>query len=332
LNAWQHVAATVKKGQYITIYINGTPVAQITAFNGDTGNGASPLYFATRGDGYFFQGALDEVRLYCRALTAEEIHALVNGDMATPAPTNTPTHTPTTAPTATPTRTPTHTPTSAPTATPTRTPTHTPTTAPTNTPTRTPTPTYTLTPAPTSAPTATPTPSDVYSVTASTDDAHDRSAYCSTVSGTFGITSGDPHTAGFRFIGITRPKSNATVKSARLIWTAADSRSASLSVRIYAEKRATTTTFNCATGKASLRPKTTAYVNYQVPTWTAGKTYQSPELAPLLNEVLKAAGDAWDGSFVLLVTYVSGDGSRYPKAYEFDRANAAKLTITWSSK
>src|SRR6185503_4871796 len=124
-----HVAATYD-GTDIRLYINGVqegskPGIAIVANNTNLGIGAEPATTVIN----FFQGALDDVRIYNRALTLAEIQALTG--LPTPTPTNTavpPTDTPTLIPTATNTPNPTNTPTDTPippsvTPTPTRVPT-----------------------------------------------------------------------------------------------------------------------------------------------------------------------------------------------------------------
>jgi hypothetical protein len=73
--AWTHVAATVE-GARATLYLNGVK-------NGELGRGApaatpaSPLGMAWACDHGTFRGLLDDVRIYRRALSADEIRALV---------------------------------------------------------------------------------------------------------------------------------------------------------------------------------------------------------------------------------------------------------------
>lgn len=106
-----------------------------------------------------FNGFIDEVRIYNRALSVSEIQQLFLGTYLTPTPT--PTSTPTPSPTPTNTPTPTPTPTSTPTPTPT--PTATPTPVPFGGygyPTSTPTPRPTSTPTPIASPSATLIPTE----------------------------------------------------------------------------------------------------------------------------------------------------------------------------
>jgi hypothetical protein len=146
---YHHIVVTYD-GTLLTIYSDGIPVAS-GSLSLDTGISGGASIGGRGYMGEFLTGAVDEVALWDRVLSASDIQAMFSAGSAgmcknltdTPTPTNTPTDTPTS------TDTPTDTP------TPTNTPTFTPT--PTNTPTNTPTPTDTPTPTSTSTPTATPT-------------------------------------------------------------------------------------------------------------------------------------------------------------------------------
>ena len=79
LNTWTHLAATYD-GTTARLYVNGTQVAS-QAQTGDIATSTNALQIG--GDSIynqFFQGAIDEVRIYNRALSAAEIQS----DMTTP--------------------------------------------------------------------------------------------------------------------------------------------------------------------------------------------------------------------------------------------------------
>jgi hypothetical protein len=79
LNTWSHLAATYD-GTTIRLYVNGTQVAT-KAVSGSIISSTAPLRFG--GDsvwGEYFNGLIDEVRIYNRALSATEIQT----DMNTP--------------------------------------------------------------------------------------------------------------------------------------------------------------------------------------------------------------------------------------------------------
>ena len=76
-NVWYHIAG-VRGSNYIQLYVNGQLEAE-TSVDFPIGYGNFPLYFATTGQSYWdhkFGGALDEVGLYNRALSASEIAAI----------------------------------------------------------------------------------------------------------------------------------------------------------------------------------------------------------------------------------------------------------------
>jgi hypothetical protein len=146
LNVWYYVAAVYNAtATTLDIYVNGLldngvlvgtiPASQVSP--------VVNVNIGRRSDGFYFNGVIDDVRIYNRALSQGEIQT----DMNTPVgSTSTPTPVPTATPTAAPTATPTPTPggTAAPTGTP----------APTASPT--PTPSGTAAPSPT--PNSTPLP------------------------------------------------------------------------------------------------------------------------------------------------------------------------------
>ncbi len=74
LKDWQHVAMTYD-GADLRVYLNGAPVAS-TAINKKRIPGRLPLAIGRRQDAHvYFKGAIDEVRLYTRPLSADELKA-----------------------------------------------------------------------------------------------------------------------------------------------------------------------------------------------------------------------------------------------------------------
>jgi hypothetical protein len=77
LNTWSHVAG-VYTGSQILVYLNGTLVGQTPVSTG-LSNFSKNLYigmWGPPGSGRFFQGQMDNVRIYNRPLYAAEVHAL----------------------------------------------------------------------------------------------------------------------------------------------------------------------------------------------------------------------------------------------------------------
>src|SRR6266568_1078363 len=72
---WHHVAAT-RGGETVTFYIDGGPAGTVT-ISGDSADNPVPVRIGTDGPGYdaasMFNGLIDDVRIYNRALSQGEI-------------------------------------------------------------------------------------------------------------------------------------------------------------------------------------------------------------------------------------------------------------------
>jgi len=73
---WHHYLITIDDGVEDNVYIDGTLEASITSFVSSMGNGTQQVQVGRRGDGNYFIGDVDEVRIYSRALTAAEVATL----------------------------------------------------------------------------------------------------------------------------------------------------------------------------------------------------------------------------------------------------------------
>ena len=79
-NAWQHVAATYD-GAFMRIYVNGVEVANRPQ-TGAIDNVAAPILIGRNAvAGIGFQGGIDEIGLYNRALSATEIQSISNAGL-----------------------------------------------------------------------------------------------------------------------------------------------------------------------------------------------------------------------------------------------------------
>ena len=73
---WYHFMG-VYDGANITTYVDGVPLGTVTTKTGNiTAAGNGLVYIAKRDDGYYFNGTLDDVRVYNRALSVAEIQQL----------------------------------------------------------------------------------------------------------------------------------------------------------------------------------------------------------------------------------------------------------------
>jgi len=83
LNQWHHLATTYD-GKDLKVYLDGKPVAA-KAVNRPRVPGTLPLAIGRRQDAYnYFEGVIDEVRLYGRALSAGEVAARFQSGGAAP--------------------------------------------------------------------------------------------------------------------------------------------------------------------------------------------------------------------------------------------------------
>ncbi len=71
-NAWQHIVVT-RSGAVHTFFLNGVQVDQATILNADYNRTNELLIGSGAANGQGFQGNLDEVRIYNRALSASEV-------------------------------------------------------------------------------------------------------------------------------------------------------------------------------------------------------------------------------------------------------------------
>jgi hypothetical protein len=72
---WNHLLATYN-GQHAKVYINGEMEVQVAA-NEKIGVNNNPVTIGATGyDVDYFKGSIDDVRIYNRALSAEEVKAL----------------------------------------------------------------------------------------------------------------------------------------------------------------------------------------------------------------------------------------------------------------
>jgi hypothetical protein len=82
LNAWTHVATTYD-GATLRLFVNGTQVSA-QAVTGAVATTTNPLWIGgNQPYGEYFQGLIDDVRVYNRALTAADIQNDMNGGVTT---------------------------------------------------------------------------------------------------------------------------------------------------------------------------------------------------------------------------------------------------------
>lgn len=79
LNTWTHVVTTYDATSSAKIFLNGKKVAERTGLSGDIVDTSNPLVFgAFAGNSRYLDGSLDEIRIYNKALTENEVLELYN--------------------------------------------------------------------------------------------------------------------------------------------------------------------------------------------------------------------------------------------------------------
>jgi hypothetical protein len=90
-------------------------------------------------------------------------------------------------------------------------------------------------------------------------------------------------------------------------------------------------TFTTAAFGISSRPRTTAAVSWAPPPWptigAAGQDQRTPNLAPLVQEVVNRPGWASGNSLVIIIT---GSGKRVAESWNGDRAGAPLLHVEFN--
>lgn len=173
-------------------------------------------------------------------------------------------------------------------------------------------------------------------VAASSDDAEEAAA-----GGTPSLTSSDlelgfesatEKIVGVRFTDIPVPQ-GATVTDAWIQFTADESDSAVSNLTITAEDADNAATFTTAANNISGRTPTTASVAWSsIPAWTSGQRgtdQRTPNLAPVVQEVVDRGSWASGNAIAFLITNASG--TSYRVAESFDKgAGTAEFHVTWS--
>jgi acid phosphatase type 7 len=136
---------------------------------------------------------------------------------------------------------------------------------------------------------------------------------------------------GLRFQGVSVP-AGSSIDNAFIQFKTDETSSASATLVIRGELSANALAFTTQTRNLSLRPTTTALVNWNPSPWTlageASAAQQSPNIKDIVREIITRNGWAAGNSMVLLV---SGSGKRTARAFEQSGvAGSAKLVISYT--
>ena len=173
-------------------------------------------------------------------------------------------------------------------------------------------------------------PSTVLSrVAAGSDDAEESS------SGSVTLTSSDlelvydlsNQVVGLRFTGLAIPRA-ALIQNAWVQFTADETQSEATQLTIEGQAADNPATFTSSSAGVSTRARTSASVPWSPAAWgaigDAGADQRTPNLAPILQEIVNRPGWASGNSLVLLF---SGTGHRTADSYDGDPATAPLLRV-----
>lgn len=127
----------------------------------------------------------------------------------------------------------------------------------------------------------------------------------------------------FRNIGVQRA---ARLTGAHLLLTSAQSQTGRTALDIRAEFSPNAKGLQLEDGDLSKRPSTAFHVIWEIGAWTAGQTVESPDIAPILEEVFSQEG--WrSGNSLMILIQVSGEGV-FAQAATEDGRSSPRLQVT----
>ncbi|RJQ18121.1 hypothetical protein C4573_00160 [Candidatus Woesearchaeota archaeon] len=75
---WHMYTATINYGSYMTLYVDGVNTTTVSSFTNSMSNGNFPIQIGKRGDGNYFIGSVDDIRIYNRSLTPNQVKQMYN--------------------------------------------------------------------------------------------------------------------------------------------------------------------------------------------------------------------------------------------------------------
>lgn len=157
-------------------------------------------------------------------------------------------------------------------------------------------------------------------------------------SGSVKLTSGDlelvdtkrNQTVGVRFNALDIP-TGAAIVNAYIQFQADEVDGGATSLTIQADDTDHATTFTTSNGNVTLRPRTAAAVSWSAAPWTnigdVGPAQQTPNLAPVIQEVIDRPGWSSGNSLAFIIT---GNGTRTAESYEGTQVGAPRLHVEFT--
>ncbi len=148
---------------------------------------------------------------------------------------------------------------------------------------------------------------------------------------------GEDITSGFRFINVQIPP-GSTVTEAFLRFTTNGPYSNALILRIFGEASASPVPFS-ESNMPAIRSRTSTYRDWTIPstdTWGLGSERFTPDMSPIIQEIIDQANWQAGNSIALLVTDNGNEGGKHRRVISFERpedsytGHLAELVITYS--
>jgi MSHA biogenesis protein MshQ len=137
---------------------------------------------------------------------------------------------------------------------------------------------------------------------------------------------------GLRFRNITIPQ-GATINSAYIEFTADESDDRNTRLLIYGQNSDDANAFSTTNNDITDRPTTSNSILWDPEPWTTGNTYQTSDIASVIQEVVNRVGWASGNNLAILVypnnNCVNSQCARVAESYDGSSANAAKLVIDY---
>ena len=134
---------------------------------------------------------------------------------------------------------------------------------------------------------------------------------------------------GLRFQNLQIPP-GAKIENAYVVFKGGAKDTQAISLELYGEATDNAATFTAAKGDLSRRPHTAATALWKPESWTVGKFYQTPNLAPVVQEVVSRSGWRSGNALALLIDGASSAGERSALAFGKGDGSAPELVVSYS--
>lgn len=167
-----------------------------------------------------------------------------------------------------------------------------------------------------------------YSITANADDAAERTSG-TVATGDNPLQVSSARTSAFRFTNVDIPP-QADILSAQIQFRSRRDDSSDLDLVFNSHLHTNSPALSTSNSNISTRALSTSSVTWSLGPWSNGEDYLSPDLSPLIREVVGQAGWA-SGNALSIIQSATGSGNRRIASRETSSSQAAKLTVQFQA-